>query len=294
MDTRQYHRIVAAVFCAAFALATASPAAAQAGCTREQLDKLASDWVRALEAGSPFEMQMGEWVDYRENFKLGSMSALFTKPRKVDWHLKLLDTTTCQVFIEAVMTDPEKPFVMATQINRGWGGGVGTIENITTTEGDWLFDADATLRYASREDWSEIPVERRNTRAELIAAADAYLDLFRDKSVAVPWGTPCARLEGGIYTGRNRPDDSCDVGVPEGVDLVNRRYVVDEAIGAVDVFLDFGASKRPDSHLFRVEDGRLRYVHTVTNCLGEENCGFTPFREMLKDNPDMQPRLEGE
>jgi hypothetical protein len=288
---KKYRKFLAASAVSAIALALASPAAAQGTCTREQLQQRADDWVSALEAGSPFEMQMGEWVDYRENFEIGTMSALFTKPREVDFSLKLLDTTSCMVFIETIMTDPEHPYVMATQIGSGFGGGVGTINNITTDAEDWLFDADATLRYARIEDWSVIPEERRNSREELIAAADAYLDLFRDKDVQVPWGTPCARLEGGIYTGRNLPTDSCDVGVPDGVDLVNRQYVVDETIGAVDVFLEFGASKRPDSHLFRIEDGKLRYIHTVTNCLEDLNCGFPPFEEMLRDNPDMQPDL---
>lgn len=289
---KRYQKILAAGVCTAIAMAAASPAAAQGACTREQLADTAGDWVRALEAGSPFEMQMGEWVDYRENFKLGTMSALFTKPRKVDWSLTLLDTTTCRVSIQTIMTDPEHPFVMATQITRsGFAGGVGTINNITTDEGDWLFDAAATLRYASRENWGEIPEGQRNTRAELIAAANAYLDLFKDKSVPVPWGAPCNRLEGGVYTGTGAATDSCNVGVPENIDLINRVYVVDETIGAVDVFLEFGGSKRPDSHLFRVENGTIRYVHTVTNCGDQDNCGFTPFKEMLKNNPAMQPDL---
>src|SRR5690606_20082494 len=100
----------------------------------------------------------------------------------------------------------------------------------------------ATLRYAKREDWGVIPESERATRAELIAAADAYLDLFKDKSVEVPWGTPCNRLEGGVYTGTGAADDSCNVGVPENIDLVNRQYIVDETIGAVDVFLEFGTN----------------------------------------------------
>lgn len=254
----------------------ATPAMAQSACTRDQLDQMAQSWVNALEKGSPFEMEMGEWVDYRENFKLGTLSALFSKPRKVDWALKVLDTTACKVFIETVMTDPEHPYVMATQINRGWQGGVGTINNIATDEGDWLFNAANTLKFAKGENWSIIPEGQRNTRQELIAAANAYLDLFNDKNVQVPWGTPCARLEGGIYTGRGQPDDSCNVGVPSGVKLASREYVVDEALGTVSVFLKFGEKARPDSHVFRIENGKIRYVHTVTNCGTEVNCGFKP------------------
>ncbi|WEK47006.1 MAG: hypothetical protein P0Y56_01595 [Candidatus Andeanibacterium colombiense] len=270
-------RLTIAAISAFAALAFASPASAQAGCTREQLDTMAQSWVNALEAGDPFKMELGEWADYRENYKIGTLSGLFTKPRKVDFARKLLDTTTCQVMIETVMTDPEHPYVMATQMGSGFNGGIGQIQNIVTDEGDWLFSAANTLKYAKGENWGVIPEAQRNTRAELLAAANAYLDLFNDKSVQVPWGTPCARLEGGVYTGKGLPTDSCDVGVPSGIKMASRVYVVDETIGAVDVFLKMGDNARPDSHLFRIENGKIRYVHTVTNCGTQVNCGFPPF-----------------
>jgi len=270
-------------------VAAATPAAAQ-DCPRETTQEIADSWVAALEAGSMFKMKLGEWVDYDENFERSSLGAFLDKPRKVDWKLVVQDNLTCKVFVEAVMLDPEHPMVTATQIGNGFFG-VGPFNNIVTDKGDWLFDAEKTAYYASREDWSEIPEDKRATRDELIAVANTYLDLFNDKSVVVPWGTPCARLEGGIYTGKGKPDDSCNVGVPDGVKLIDREYVVDPTIGAVSVFLKFGEKQRPDSHLFRIEDGKIRYVHTVTNCGDEDNCGFPPLSQMLKDNPDMQPDL---
>jgi hypothetical protein len=48
---------------------------------------------------------------------------------------------------------------------------------------------------------------------------------------------------------------------------------VDETIGAVVAFCTFGAgnatggSGAPDTHLFRVENGKLRFVHTLTHLL---------------------------
>jgi hypothetical protein len=276
-----------AVLAASTAFAFAAPAQAQGACDRELLQGIANDWVSAIEQGTMMTMQLGEWVEYNENFKRGSLGSFLTPAREVDWHLALLDTTTCQVFVEAVMLDEERPIVTATQIGNGFFG-VGPFENIVTDEGDWLFDPQATYEYARREDWSEIPEGERATREELIAAADAYLDLFNDPTVEVPWGEPCARLEGGVYTGRGEPTASCNIGVPEGVELVNRRYVVDEAKGAVNVILEFGDNALPDSHTFRVEGGKLRYVHTATAC-ESENCGFRPFSEMLAENPDMQP-----
>ena len=61
--------------------------------------------------------------------------------------------------------------------------------------------------------------------------------------------------------------------MPSGVNIANRRFIVDETIGAVQVFCTFGAgnanggSGAPDSHLFRVENGKLHYVHTLTHLL---------------------------
>lgn len=234
------------------------------------------------------EMQLGEWVDYSENFTRSSLGAFLARPREVDWHLALLDTTSCRAFVEAVILDEERPMVLATQIGNGFFG-VGPFSNIVTDLGDWLFDAQATYEYARREDWSELPEGEQPTPEQLIVAADAYLDLFSDPSVEVPCGTPCTRLEGGVYTARGEPTDSCNVGVPEGIAMAERQYIVDEAKGAVNVFLKMGANRRPDSHTFRLIDGKLRYIHTVTNCGDEDNCGFGSFAEMLARNPEMQP-----
>ena len=94
----------------------------------------------------------------------------------------------------------------------------------------------------------------------------------------VPWGTPCARTEGGMHTN----GDSCQVGVPSGVNIANRRFVVDETIGSVVAFCTFGAgnaaggSGAPDSHLFRIDNGKLRYVHTITHLLQANFRGAQP------------------
>ena len=108
----------------------------------------------------------------------------------------------------------------------------------------------------------------------LVAAANAYLDAFLEgKKDLVPWGYPCNRTEGGAHAGNGSPRDSCDVGVPSGVNISNRRFVVDPTIGSVVVYCTFGAgnatggSGAPDTHLFRVENGKLRYVHTLTHLL---------------------------
>jgi hypothetical protein len=271
-------------------LSIATPAAAQGACTRESLQAIADSWKSALEQGTMMTMALGEWVDYFGNGRRGSLGAFLDHPREVVHHMALLDTTTCRTFNEVVAKSGDEWEVFATQVNSGFFG-TGPFHNVTSKEGDWLFDGERTAYYATRENWGPIPADRRNTREEILAAANAYLDLFSNPDTVVPWGTPCARLEGGVYTGRGLPTDSCNVGVPSGIAMVERDYVVDVERGAVAVFLKMGPNLRPDVHTFRIEDGKIRYVHTVTNCLGENNCGFRPFAEMLAANPGMQPDL---
>lgn len=281
-------RTVLATLGAGIGLSMASPAAAQAGCSDELLNEIETTWLAAIETGSMFTMNLGEWIDYSENGRRASLGGFLDKPRKVDWHLTIKDKQACRIFVEHVVLDEARPMVFGTTIGNGVFG-VGPFKNVVTDEGDWLFNAQKTYEYASREKWNVIPEARRNTRAELQAAADAYLDLFSDKNAVVPWGTPCARLEGSAYTGKGTPEDSCNVGVPENVKLTNREYTIDESLGAVAVMLKFGEKERPDTHLFRVEDGKIRYIHTITACGTENNCGFKPFAEMLKENPGMHP-----
>ena len=279
-------------------LGWAAPASAQffggGPCDRGDLQQVAEKYIQAQRDGKPGDLPFGnEWVDYKENNQVSTMysGGIIGKPQKIDWYRLILDPDECKFMAEIIITDPAHPYVVATQASVAGGTAMGPFDTIVTDAGDWLFDANYTLKYAKSEDWSVIPEAERNTRKELIAAADAYLNSFKDKSIQVPWGTPCDRLEGSAYTGNGSPTDSCNVGVPEGVDLVNRQYVVDPTIGAVDVFMDFGKNQRADSHLFRIEHGKIRYVHTVTNCGDSDNCGFDSFKKMLEKNPKMHPDL---
>ena len=47
--------------------------------------------------------------------------------------------------------------------------------------------------------------------------------------------------------------------------IVDRSYVVDEEMGAVNIFCRFGSGNgMPDSHTFRLVNGRYRWVHTLS------------------------------
>jgi hypothetical protein len=247
---------------------------AQVSCTREGLQRAADLYVAAQTAGDTSGLPLANGLGYMENAAPADIDAgLIRKPMKIDHHRSLIDPTTCQTFTESIVTDPANPHVLGTRMRVNHDR-IAEIEILWTTTGYWLFNADTYLEAATTENWGTIPAAQRDTRSTLVAAANAYLDAFLEgKLDLVPWGEPCNRTEGGMRTGRGAPDDSCTVGVPSGVNIANRRFVVDETIGAVVAFCTFGAgspnggSGAPDTHLFRLENGKLRYVHTLTHLL---------------------------
>ena len=260
-------------------LLAAAPAFAQGVCDRADLKAATESYVTAQTTGDTTPMKFSLWVDYMENLEESSMSTgVISKPQKVDFHRSVLDTQSCSSFTEVIITDPAHPYVLGALMTAR-GGQIGGIDvMVTDAKNGWLFNPANTLKYDQAENWGEIPVADRDSRETLIAAANAYLDYFNDKKVVVPWGAPCERLEGGLYTskvapGESLPTDSCNVGVPNNVKIVDRQYVVDPEIGAVTVFNHLGTNAEPDSHTFRIEHGKIRYVHTITACK-ITNCGL--------------------
>jgi hypothetical protein len=247
---------------------------AQISCSREGLQRAVDLYIVAQTKGDTSGMPLAMGLGYMENVAPANIATgLIKTPMKIDFHRSLLDTANCQTFTEVIVTNKEKPYVLGTRLRVNHDK-IAEIEIIWTTTGYWLFNADTYLKYSSTEEWSAIPADKRDTRDTLVSAANAYLDAFLEqKKDLVPWGYPCNRTEGGMHTGRGAPDDSCDVGVPSGVNISNRRFVVDPTTGSVVVFCTFGAgnaaggSGAPDTHLFRVENGKLRYVHTITHLL---------------------------
>lgn len=248
---------------------------AQISCSREGLQRAVDLYTAAQTKGDTSGLPLATGLGYMENVAPFDINkGLIKTPLKIDHQRSLIDTSTCQTYTESIVTDKEHPYVFGTRLRINHDK-IAEIEIIWTTTGYWGFSADAYKQYSSTENWGTIPDNKRDSRATLVAAASAYLDAFLEqKKDLVPWGYPCNRTEGGsMHTGRGAADDSCDVGVPSGVNISNRRYVVDESIGAVVALCTFGAgnanggSGAPDAHLFRVESGKLRFVHTVTHLL---------------------------
>ena len=263
-------------------LATMALSAMAFECTREYLQSTTDSYVDLMATGQHDRFEnLAYSMEYFENNQtasiLGGVPALGLA---IDFHRSILDTTQCKTMTELIITDPTHPYVIHTQMTLDTEGNVNLIDSIVTDQGDWAFNATGYQYWNSQESWLPIPEAARDTYKVVKAAGEAYADRCNDITVAVPWGVPCTRLEGGAYTGyKNLSANTCDQ-VPAHVPMTNRKYVVDEVMGVVDVFMGFTGLDRtrntegaPDSHMFRVEGGRIRYIHTASACF-VDGCGM--------------------
>jgi hypothetical protein len=256
---------------------------ARAECSRDTLRKLTDAYVKAQTAGKPAMVPLAKGASYAENDQAMDIGkGVLSGALKVDFTRSFLDTTQCATFTEVVAANDPHPYVIHTRMEATKAGKVSKMESVVTDAGDWMFGATEHLAVTRTQDWGEIPKDKRDSRAVIQAAADAYLDNWGDPALPVPHGTPCARLEGRIDTGSRNPEgNSCNMGAfPQKLKVGHRRYVIDETLGAVNVFhnfpwLDAGIPVDPGtpaSQMFRVEGGKNRYIHEVTVCTTKD-CG---------------------
>ena len=269
---------VAIMFCSIVLAGATFASNARAECSRKVLQKLTDTYVKAQTAGKATMLPFAAKSSYTENDKAMEVAqGILAGPLTVDFTRSFYDTTQCATFTELESATDPHPYVIHTRMEATKDGKVSKLESRVTHEGDWAFGAAEHLRFTQAEKWDEIPKDKRDTRAVIQAVADAYLDNWGDPTIKVPHGTPCARLEGRMYTGTRNPEgNTCNMGAfPQKLKVSQRRYVIDETIGAVDIFSDFpwiDAGLPPDqpgtptSNQFRVEGGMTRYIHEVTVC----------------------------
>ncbi|KAI1256833.1 hypothetical protein MGN70_001960 [Eutypa lata] len=269
-------------------------ATASAHCTLEFLTEATDAYVAAQASGDSSlvtGISVGN-LSYTENEQPADITkGQLTIPITIDHKRSIHDAENCASFTEIIDASDAHPYVIGTRILYTEDHQIKQIESIVTDAGDWAFNATGYLYWNAQENWDPIPEELRDSREVIQAAGDAYFERFKNESVKVPFGTPCSRLEGGASTAPlNMTGDSCTAaGLPSTLVVTDRRYVVDEVMGVVDIFLGFPGLDRsvpdqnmPDSHMFRVESGEIRYIHTVSSCV-TAGCGFNstipPTRE---------------
>ena len=270
-----------AIIAAALLAGAATPALAQNGpppspyapqpdkptCTMDQLKAATTAYVEAQKSGQIDKLPLDPKAHYLQDMNTVEKSAgLWNTALPIAHAMSFHDPLRCKTFTEMVVTQGGKPYVIGTRLYLHQGKVI-RVDSLVTKPGDWLFNANSYLKYATAENWQPLMKYQHTAPAEMIRGANAYLDAFADKFTDIPWGQPCARLEGGAYTNREgKPDASCEVGIPAGtLYIVNRDYLVDPEKGVINVFCRFGSSTGgPDSHTFRYIDGKIRGVHTLS------------------------------
>jgi hypothetical protein len=262
--------MIRAIVSIAILLSSTTLLRAQSACTRSMLQAAADSYIAAQKAGDLSKMSLAPKVKFFENMsEIEKGKGLWNTALPIALNRSFYDTGRCKTFSEVIVTEGGHPYVIGTRLTVK-DGKVTEIDSLVTDEGDWLFNAKDYLKYSSAEDWSILPIDDRVGRQALIDAGNQYFDLvFLDSGIKPPWGSPCARLEGGAYTNaKNEYKDTCKIDGAingGGMFVVNRTFLVDEEMGVVNVFCRFGDSKgMPDSHLFRLVAGRYRSIHTIS------------------------------
>ncbi|CCC08686.1 hypothetical protein SMACR_12612 [Sordaria macrospora] len=208
-------------------------------CTSSWLRDVTNTYTFALSAGKP-EFFTRAYI---------SLNTSYTDLAYIGFS----DWIVTSTFTQVISTDPSRPYVIGTRIvfsnTHHNDTKVTLIETLATKPGDWLFNATGYAYWNLQEQWDPIltecsvngdegvNAERRDSRAAIKAPGDAYFDRFSNVNVSVPFNMPCARLEGSaVYTDLQLLyKQTCDLGLPSHVQLTNRRYVVDETMGAVAI-----------------------------------------------------------
>jgi len=257
---------------------------ARAECSRAMLQELTNTYVAAQKAGDPAMVPLTDGAYHGENDKaVDAASGILAEALTVDFTRSFHDTAQCATFTELTAATHPHPYVIHTRMEVNEAGEITKLESVVTDADDWVFGASEHLTRTQAENWGEIPTDRRDRREVIQAAADAYIDNWGDPDLPVPHGTPCTRLEGRIYTDSKDPGgQTCTMGAfPQPIQTGNRRYVIDETVGAVSIFHNFSwidaglpadHPGTPASQAFRIENGMNRYIHEVTACT-TPNCG---------------------
>jgi hypothetical protein len=168
-------------------------ALAQSLCTRDRLEVATSRYIAAQSIGqlSWLQVVLSSNATYTENLATLDIAhnSTLNQSLKIDHAHAIVDTTTCASYSELIITSAANPYVIGVQIRLdAISNNITSIDFIVTTIGDLFvsqFSPSHMLHQILLEDWSQLPPEKRDTRAVLQAAGDAYFNVFTNHSIAV-------------------------------------------------------------------------------------------------------------
>lgn len=245
-------------------------------CTRNDLNSIATAYLRALQSHAPSAVTLAPTLTFTENGRTLPIGQGFCRTAG-EAHLirTAVDVSQCAVHIQAVIQEGDRPIVFGARIKTA-AAGISELETFVARENDFAFNARGLLD-TQKQDWQTIlPLEQRSSRLAMIAAADDYFEMFVSRpKVNVPFADHCDRWENGtlttissspVSTVPGRRDHDCS---PKGLVTPHhkpRRFLVDVETGVVVAYVLF-ASIHPDFHMFKMRNGRIELIQAVVGSM---------------------------
>ncbi|KAL2123764.1 hypothetical protein VTJ04DRAFT_129 [Mycothermus thermophilus] len=250
------------------------------------------EWIRIL-AVSP-SRPLYAYTQNLHPIAPDSQDSILSVPiREVLWTHSVVDQEVCAGAIRMLVTtgwgtngtgEEDKAYLLSAQVRFNASlpapPVVESLDVVVVGEGDWGMSAEGFVEElkekVGREVWSAISYVQQETRERLVDVANAYLDFYygggqngEGSEKGEIWGKPCSRLDGLVYTSVGEGDETADCAVVRTGGVTDRQVLVDESVGAVSVFgKDGSLGGAPGAWLFRVVEGRVRYIHHVSATVG--------------------------
>ena len=230
---------------------------AQISCSRDGLQRAVDLYIAAQTQGDTSGLPLATGLGYCENHAPAAINAgLIKTAMKIDHHRSLLDPSTCQTFTEVIVTDKAKPYVLGTRLRVNHDK-IAEIEILWTTTGYWLFNADDYLKCSSSEKW-DVDSGRPARHARHARRRGQRLPRRVSRREE---GRRAVGLS--VHAHRRRHAHRQRLAHRQlrrrragGVNIANRRFVVDETIGSVVVYLHL-RRRRPERRQRRARHASL-------------------------------------
>jgi hypothetical protein len=240
--------------------------AAEAQCTRQGLSELIDDYLSALSANAPGQLDLASDVKYTENGRIMSPSDGFWQTAgEVTFRRSAIDTEQCSTLTQALVDEDgmDVQTIYGVRLRVNDSAELTDIETYLARSAEFFHNPEGVPE-VDGEIWEELldPAER-TSREDMVAAGNAYFDMFFDpQGTEVPFATPCDRWENGTRTTQGDCSNMGPAGAG-GMQMTHRRFaVVDLEAGIVVGFVLF-ADSLLDLHMFKMRDGLITQIQSV-------------------------------
>lgn len=239
---------------------------ANAQCTRESLSRLVGNYLAALSANDVARLSVANDLKYTENGRIMNAGDGFWQTAgEVTFSRSAIDVEQCGTLTQAVVEEDgmDVPTIYGMRLRVNDSGDLVDIESYLARSAEF-FQNPAGVPEEDGDDWEAlIEPGERSSREDMIAAANAYFDMFFDpQGTEVPFAALCNRWENGTRTTQGDCANMGPAGAG-GMQMTHRRFpIVDREAGIVVGFVLF-ADSLLDFHMFKMRDGLITQIQSV-------------------------------